>query len=171
MRIAQAGAADLLTVSSAGLAARDGRPMDQTIVQLLQRRGLGGTAIFRSRRVTLRLLSDAELLLTGTRDHRLGIGEICPEAYSRTFTLRECARLVRSMPTQFKKALPDRPPSRAQEVVRWLETERGVTPLPEGELDIADPVGRRPAVYRRMVDEVASAVNTIANVLLPVHPA
>ena len=37
-------------------------------------------------------------MLTATREHRLQIGKLWPDAYARTFTLREAAWLLGSRP-------------------------------------------------------------------------
>ncbi len=166
-RVDQANAGDAVTVASAGVGTEDGWRMDPTIAELLERRGLTGMADFRSRLLTEAIVDGADLVLTGTRDHRLRIGKTWPEAYPRTFTLRECASLLSEMPPHVRDALPVPPRARAAAVLAWLQEERGLVATPQDELDIADPIGRRTAVYRRMVDDVAAAVETVATALLP----
>ncbi len=169
-RVEEAGGATstaALTATSAGVATEDGWRIDRTIAVLLEKRGLPGMRDFRSRALTGDLLEQADLVLTGTRDHRLRIGRLWPEAYPKTFTLRESASLLAGMPAAVADSLPDRLPKRAHAVVRWLQDERGLVATPESELDIADPIGRRTSVYRRMVDDVSAAIDVLANVLLP----
>ncbi|MCU1698724.1 MAG: protein-tyrosine-phosphatase [Mycobacterium sp.] len=55
----------------------------------------GGDATgFVARQLTLRIASDAHLVLTMTRTHRDAVLELAPHRLQRTFTLREAARLV-----------------------------------------------------------------------------
>jgi protein-tyrosine phosphatase len=56
---------------------------------------LGGDASnFTARRLTSRIASDADLVLTMTRAHRDAVLELAPHRLRRTFTLSEAARLV-----------------------------------------------------------------------------
>ena len=166
-RIGAAGVGDRVTTASAGVATEDGWRMDRTIAGLHERRGLSGTDAFRSRLLNGEMLGAAGLILTGTREHRLRIGRLWPDAYPKTFTLRECSWLLGGMSDTIRAALPAGAPARVHAVVRWLQEERGLVATPESELDIADPIGRRPSVYRRMVDDVAAAIEVLADAVLP----
>lgn len=173
-RIAAAGAEAMLSVASAGVGTETGWQLDPTIAELLEKRGLQGMSRFRSRLLTAEILAGADLVLTGTRDHRLRIGKGWPEVYARTFTLRECTWLLAGMPADVRAALPSgslEVNARSRAVLTWLQDERGLVATPEDELDIADPIGRRAGVYRRMVDDVATAVDVVSQALLPPVPA
>jgi protein-tyrosine phosphatase len=161
------GAGQVLSVASAGVGSADGWRMDVSIADLLDKRGCSGMSGFRSRSLTDSIVEGADLVLTGTRDHRLRIGKDWPDAYARTFTLRECAWLLEQMPPSVLAALPTKEAERARAVLSWLQEERGLVSTPEGELDIADPMGGRAGMYRRMVTEVAIAVDVVARVMLP----
>ena len=160
-------AGDALRVESAGVASRDGWRMDPTIVELLAKRGVTGLATFRSRLLTDEIVAGADLVLTGTREHRLKIGKGWPDAYSRTFTLREASHQLAEMPPTIAAGLPADTARRAFSVVEWLQEQRGLGASPSGSLDIEDPIGRRTSVYRRMVDDVWAAVDSVARALLP----
>lgn len=160
-------AGDALHVGSAGMASQNGWRMDPTIIELLAKRGVTGLATFRSRALTDEIVAGADLVLTGTREHRLKIGKGWPDAYSRTFTLREASNHLAAMPPQVADGLPADTAKRAFSVLEWLQEERGLGASPAGELDIEDPIGRRTSVYRRMVDDVCTAVDAVARALLP----
>lgn len=161
-----AGADKQITAGSAGVATETGWRMDSTISGLLDRRGLTGMAEFRSRLLSDEIVNDSDLLLTGTREHRLRIGKSWPAAYPRTFTLRETAWLLTEMPADVRAALPTDPGDRAPAVLSWLQQERGLVATPPEELDIDDPMGRRASAYRKMVEEVAAATDILADLLL-----
>lgn len=166
-RASELGAGEHLVVASAGVGTENGWRIDPAIADLLAKRGISDTSQFRSRLLTQDILDGADLVLTGTRDHRLRIGKSWPDAYPRAFTLRECTWLLGGLSPEDRSKLPTGSVSeRGQAMVRWLQDERGLAATPENELDISDPIGRRAAVYRRMVDEVATAVDRVADVLL-----
>ncbi len=166
-RIHSGGAAGELSVASAGVACANGWRMDATIAELLAKRGCTGMAEYRSRQLTGSIVASADLILTGTREHRARIGKDWPDAYEHTFTMRECAWLLAEMPLEVRLSLPAAIDARARAVLRWLQAERGLLATPLEEMDIADPIGRRPSAYRRMVSEVAAALDALADVLVP----
>jgi protein-tyrosine phosphatase len=165
--IEAAGAGKSLTVASAGVGTESGWRMDRTVASLLNERALPDLTDFRSRKLSDEIVGEADLVLTGTRDHRLHIGKSWPDAYSRTFSLRECAFLLEGMSFETRDALGLDSAARGHAVLRWLQSERGLVSIPPDELDIADPIGRRAKAYRRMVEEVEAATNVLAGVLLP----
>ncbi|MGG6495589.1 UNVERIFIED_CONTAM: hypothetical protein NY603_21960, partial [Bacteroidetes bacterium 56_B9] len=79
---------------SAGVGTPGGWELDPKIGELFARHRIGGGDAFRSRRLDAALLADADLVLTGTKQHRLTIGAAFPDAYARTFTMREAAALL-----------------------------------------------------------------------------
>ncbi len=166
-RVQGQGVGAAITVASAGVGTQEGWPIDPTTAGLLAKRGVLVRSDFSSHLVTGPMLGAADLILTGTRDHRLRIGSDWPEAYPRTFTLRESARLLAGMPAEIRGGLSSEATQRPPQVVRWLQDERGTVVTPESGLDISDPIGRRTGVYRRMLDQVYSAVDVLADALLP----
>jgi hypothetical protein len=95
----------------------------------------------------------------------LVIGQELPEAYGRTYTLREFADLLQEVdPAE----LPADPVQRATRVVALAREIRGVrAPLPPASIDIDDPIGLRLPAFRRCLDTVLAAVTPIAEILAP----
>lgn len=82
-----------LTASSAGTLALIGNPMLGDAALVLE--GLGGDPSgFAARHLTPRIASEADLVLTMTREHRDRVLELAPRQLQRTFTLMEAARIV-----------------------------------------------------------------------------
>ncbi|MDQ1632541.1 MAG: low molecular weight protein-tyrosine phosphatase [Frankiaceae bacterium] len=156
---------DCFALSSAGVGTPGGWELDPKIAQLLTGVGIDPDGQFRSRRVDAAVLGDADLILTGTKQHRLAIGADFPEAYSRTFTMREAAALFASPETA---ALPRHDlVQRGQAAVALLQRARSTRALRDDEVDIADPYGRRTSEYQTMFREVASVVDVLSFVLAP----
>src|SRR4051794_12794403 len=80
-------------LASAGTRAVVDASMHPDTVQVLQRYG-GGAPGFAAPQVTARMVEDADLTLTMTRDHRREVLEVAPRALARTFTVREAAALL-----------------------------------------------------------------------------
>ncbi len=166
-RVDAAGAGADFNIGSAGLGvgrgAAAGLRIDRTVETLLAKRGIALAPDFRSRPVTGPQIDEADLLLAATREHRLQIGKLWPDAYARTFTVREAAWMLGSRPVPADRQA-------APAVRDWLANERGMTVVPPAELDIDDPIGRRTGVYRRVVDQVTAAVDVIGTALLGEEP-
>src|SRR3954453_19801796 len=66
--------ARLVDVTCAGLGTPAGQGLDPRVAQLLRSAGIEDVDQFRSRCVDADVLADADLVLTGTKQHRLAIG-------------------------------------------------------------------------------------------------
>jgi protein-tyrosine phosphatase len=156
--------ARLLQVTSAGVRAPQDAPLERNTSRVLAERGIPIDGFF-SRRLELTMVENAGLVLTASRTQRLFIGQEMPEAYSRTYTLREFADLLQEVdPAQ----LPADPVQRAAQVVTLARQIRGVrAPLPAEQIDIDDPIGQRLPSFRRCLDSVLAAVTPIVAVLAP----
>ncbi|WP_071542372.1 low molecular weight protein arginine phosphatase [Neomoorella thermoacetica] len=77
-----------VTISSAGLAAREGDPATPEAVQALAEMGLDLSS-HRARQLTAATVRDADLILTMTAEHRERILRDYPEARGKTYTLKE----------------------------------------------------------------------------------
>src|SRR3954454_19445288 len=132
--------ARLIEISSAGLGTPGGWELDPPIAELLHAAGIEHVGRFRSRRVDADVLCGADLVLTGTKQHRLTIGADFPDAYTRTFTMREAARLLRRV-NQAELPRIDLL-ERGQSLIRFLRHERATQELTDENLDVADPHGR-----------------------------
>jgi protein-tyrosine-phosphatase len=158
-------AADAFALSSAGVGTPGGWELDPKVGQLLTGVGIDEGGQFRSRRVDAAVLAGSDLILTGTKQHRLSIGADFPEAYSRTFTMREAATLLASTETA---GLPQRDlVERGKAAVALLQRARSTRALRDDEVDIADPHGQRMSAYETMFRQVASIVDVLSFVLAP----
>ena len=154
-----------ISVGSAGLGTPGGWELDPPVARLLREHHVDDAQEFRSRRLDADLLAPADLVLTGTKQHRLTIGADFPDAYSRTFTMREAAALlaradVLSLPSYDLL-------ERGRAMIALLQRERGTRALAEDEFDIEDPHGRSANAYAAMFDQVRSMVDVLAYTLSP----
>ena len=152
-----------MSISSAGLGARDGEPMDPMSAEALQE--LGGSAEgFRSRRFVPALAEGAGLVLTMTERQRRSVLEVTPLGLRRTFTLPEAAALLPLTEVADLAALPLN--QRLSELGRRLHEARGRRPRPSWS-DITDPLGRRSSTHRDTAQQIAAALRPLADVLFP----
>ena len=109
-RLLRARMSEGTTVTSAGVRAMAGHPMEPHALKELHR--LGGDADdFAARQVTATLTQDADLILTATAEVRSRLLQEAPGALRRAFTLREFAFLVERSPGAARKRPPARPGS------------------------------------------------------------
>jgi protein-tyrosine phosphatase len=159
-----------ITVTSAGVRAPSGTPMHPDAQRVLAESGLDGSA-FRSRRLTLDMIDQADLVLTAARSHRNLIGEQRPAAYSRVYTLMEFADLagaVRDIPLEEADhgGVPG-PPDRLAALLAAVRAERGLRRPPD-EIDVGDPIGQKLVVFRRCRDALAASTRHTIDALAPV---
>lgn len=153
---------DEVRITSAGLRATDGHPMDPRSAAALAELG-GNPADFRSQRLTSELAADANLVLTMTRSHRRSVLELAPRGLRRTFTLTEAAELLRSADLDGL----DRTPlaDRARHLGLRLDAQRAWR-TSSGSDDIEDPIGRRLPVHQQAARTIATALRPLTDVLL-----
>ena len=158
-----AGAAHL-RVGSAGTRATAGRRMDPASAAVLRELG-GDPAGFGSRPLTGALAAAADLTLTMTRAHRSDVLGRAPRALSRTFTLREAAGLLGT--------LPDGPPAEgppeeaARALVAQLAAARARRPGGPDD-DVRDPIGQPAEVHAEVGRAIADALTPLLDRLVPV---
>lgn len=166
--------ADDVEVTSAGVRALVGDPMDPYAAALLAEATTGpdGTPAaqpFAARQVDERLVGEADLVLTMTREHRRSVVQLVPAAQRRTFTLRELARIVRAAPAR----PDDTDPSLAagwRTVLTAAPALRGPTaPRDPADDDVADPYRLDGAVYRHAVRTISAAIDDVVHAL-PAQP-
>ena len=131
-----------LTVSSAGMQALVGHPMDRGAASVVRHLGIDPTR-HRSRQFEVSMAAEADLVLTAERDHREDIIRQLPAAFRRVFTIKEFARIA-----PFVRSGDPR------EAVAEAANLRGLVPQPAdpAEDDVADPY-RRPAIHSRTAAE------------------
>ncbi|NJC70980.1 hypothetical protein HC031_14835 [Planosporangium thailandense] len=155
--------ADSVYVTSGGMRAVAGMPMQPLAAAELERRGVPADD-FVSRPLDLKAAERAHLVLTATREHRDEIVGLMPAALHRTFTWRELAWLVRGMDPG---KLPGRfPIERVANLARVARHRRGYLKPPAGELfDVADPIGGAKQEYRTAATEIEEAIEAILDAL------
>jgi protein-tyrosine phosphatase len=127
---------DGVTVSSAGVRAREGDPAAEGSALLAEQRGLDLSA-HRSRPVTSDLVRSADLVLTMSERQRDVCAPLAAGSASRVYTVREFARLLGAVD---RAAAPADPAAR----LAWLRDEAHLArprALPaRGSEDVADPI-------------------------------
>jgi protein-tyrosine phosphatase len=141
-----------VAVSSAGTWGHEGSAMERHAAAALAEVGVGDDG-FRARELTAPMVQRADLVLTATREHRVAVVSLDPQALPRTFTLREFARLVRTLPAD--------PAISAPALVTAAAAARGSVRVPPGEDDVADPYGGPLRSYRRCREVITDAVDAI----------
>ena len=157
-------------VGSAGTYGLVDREMEPYAAQVLAELG-GDPTGFRARRLDTDLVAAADLVTTATLEHRAIAVGLHPRAASRTFTIREFARLLSAVDLD---ELPvGDPVERARALVAAVASRRGYLPPPaRGADDVADPYGAPIAAYRSsgalLVEALRAPLDAIA---LPPHPS
>ena len=145
-------------VLSAGLL-EAGNPASGHGVDVLSGLGIDLSA-HRSQSMTAELIERADLVLAMAREHVREAVVAVPEAFPRTFTLKELTRRGREVgPRQ-----PGEP------LDRWLaRAHAGRSPRDlmghSREDDVEDPIGRPRAAYERMVDELANLLDELVGLV------
>ncbi len=133
-------------VSSAGTWGHAGAAMESSAARALAGYRLDGSE-FRARELDARHVELADLVLTATREHRSAAVVLHPRASSRTFTLREFARLTSLV---VPEDLVDQDPvERAKALVRMAAGNRGLVPpdSPDDD-DLEDPYHAPDSAFR-----------------------
>jgi len=147
-----AGAGVPAHVSSAGLWRAD-QPAASGSVNAMATRGLDLSS-HRSRMLTRALIDDADLVMGLAREHVREAAVIAPEAFGRTFTLKELVRRGENV-------------GRARgSLEQWLAAvNEGRKP---GDLlgdsdddDVADPIGLPDSVFERTAVELSSLIDRL----------
>ena len=156
-------AAESLLVTSAGLSATPGVPMQPLAIAELSRRKIAAEG-FTSTSLEPDMVGHAHLVLTATRRQRDEIVAIVPDALHRTFAWREMAWLLQETKP---RDLPGS--SLVERVINLSELarrRRGYAPsIAPHLLDVADPMGRPRSSYWRAARQIEAAVNATVGVL------
>ena len=150
-----------IALASAGTQAPVGCDLHPLTAEVLRRRGLPVAGHLASELGEV-AVAEADLILGAERRHRLAVVQLCPEAAGRTFTLRELARGVRSMPAE-DGLCASGPADRA---LGQLLARRDLwQPEHPADDDIPDPVTGDLAVHERVVAQLAAVIHECAGVL------
>jgi protein-tyrosine phosphatase len=157
-RLEQAGLAESVLVTSAGVRALEGHPMDAWAEAELVRLGGRGDG-FVGRRLVAAHLEAADLVLTMTRAHKAAALGECPAALRRTFTLLEAADLAGQV------AAGATPIAAPAELVADMAARKSQARLDE--YDVDDPIGCPPEVHAAVAQVIAAAVDEVLAALVP----
>jgi protein-tyrosine phosphatase len=145
-----------IAVTSAGLEARVGAPMDVPMRRLLQERGLSTTGAA-ARQLTPELVQAADLVLTMTTEQRAAVVTQVPTAVRRTFTLREFADLAGLAPGE--DGAP--PVARLRALMQSAPRVRARRQAGPDQDDVEDPFRRPEAAHRRALAAIDDAVENL----------
>lgn len=137
---------DHFSVSSAGVAPFETRPIDPDASYQLALRGVDAK-LFGSHPLDASLVEAADLIVTATVAHRSAVLPLHPPALRRTFTLLEFADLL----SRAKGSTPSELVSSAADLRYTCTIER----------DIPDPYGRGEQVHAETASTIAEAVSQI----------
>jgi protein-tyrosine phosphatase len=167
-RLGPAGAARF-EISSAGTWGMVGEPMSpeaaETLIELD-----GDPTDFAAREIGVKMIQDADLILTATRDHRRLVVTSDPKAAGPTLTLREFARLLGPVTQDdiAQRVASDDPGERMAAIVAAALGQRGLVPIADpGDDDIADPYRRSRAMYERSASDIDAALDVLLALLAP----
>ena len=143
---------DEYDVSSAGVGALAGSPMDPDAAVHLEKYGASAEG-FVARQLTPRMVEESDLVLTATKAIRSRVLEDAPAALRRTFTVLEFAALL-------DVVAANRDPVA---LVRAAAEERSRAALEE--YDINDPFRRGSEAHAAAAEQMAAAVERIVKAL------
>ncbi len=146
--------ADRVTVSSAGVRAMVGHPIDARAAAELIRLG-GDPTGFAATQLTRPRVEAADLVLTATSQLRSRTLEEAPRALRRTFTMREFAAFAGG-----DGAAPDDGLGALVALAAGHRSE-----IRPGSFDVPDPIGAGPQVHREVADLLAAVCLPIASAL------
>jgi len=148
------------TVRSAGRISQ-GQPATATAVEAMAERGLDVTG-HTSSLMTSAGLGSADLIVGMAREHVREAAVLRPDAYPRTFTLKELVR----------RGDEEGPRAGGEPLEDWLarlhKRRRPADHLGESPADdVADPVGQGLAVYERTADELDQLIGRTVALIWP----
>lgn len=178
-RLGEAGLHAAVSVSSGGLGAVVGSPMDPTAAEQ-SRRYRGRPDEFRARQLRSSIVNPADLVLTMTRMQRDDVVQRHPRILQRTFTLIEFSKLLALDAVDLPEAgdeltIPlDQPVAasltqRAPQLAAMLrERTRSYSRLRsrarlQADDDIADPYRRAPEVHEAVAQKISLATAQIVH--------
>ncbi|MWV49225.1 low molecular weight phosphatase family protein [Rathayibacter sp. VKM Ac-2803] len=151
----------LFAFRSAGLETRDGYAMDPTSARFSAEYG-GDPAAHSSARLVEARATEADVVLTMTREQLIDAARRFPTTLLRGFTLLEFARVLPFVVAEVPLPVIDDPAARLRAVVRLAATHRGRAPGGERGDDIDDPIGRSETTHARVAAEIAAAVSSVS---------
>ncbi|MGB4967514.1 MAG: hypothetical protein WBO35_04920 [Candidatus Saccharimonadales bacterium] len=155
------GVGEQTLVESAGTGAVVGHPIQADMAELLTADGVRADE-FAARQITRELIDEAELILVAAQQNRQRLVRLRPQALTKSFTLKEFARLVPLVPTV---GAPTDPAQRLRWLTRHAPMARGRQTQSPGGDDIADPYMQGDDSYSVAYSALRSAVDKILSQL------
>lgn len=159
-------------VRSAGTRGLNAAPMTPEAIELAVGMGVpqADAAAHRSHFLSERELDSPDLILTMTRDHRRLVAELAPSRLRNTFTLREFARLARTVPgEELRQAAAEGrdPAAKVRAIGVAVASHRGLALAPDdpGDDDVIDPYGRSRRTYALSGAQIEPAIDDVVRVL------
>lgn len=155
-------------VSSAGIAALVGHPMDHRAAEYSLQLG-GDPERHRARQLTVEELRATPLVLVASREHRRAVVEMLPRLTRSAFTIREFARLLQTINADDRAEVATQTgtDARLSALVDIAASNRGISELPANPADddILDPFRQDDAVYAASVEQLVPAIRSISPIL------
>lgn len=149
-----------ITVSSRGIEALVGQPIDRQMLRILTADNLDARS-FVSRQLMPKDVISATLVLTASRDQRRVVTRLVPSALGRTFTLAQLERLLVGLQhaqVEIDTSLP--------RLVQQAAGARGVWgPSRRNQDDIPDPHGGSDSAYRQAARQLRASIGTLLTAL------
>jgi protein-tyrosine phosphatase len=159
---------DGFIVHSGGTIARDGDEMPPQAQRLGASLGLDPTR-HRARYLTESMVSESDLIFGMARSHRSKVVTYSPSKISRTFTIREFARLAAVLSDEDiqKGAVGETLRARVDSVTRLIFAQKANVGMVDDPTldDVVDPYRRDDSTYEQSVTELIPAVNQAVRVL------
>ncbi len=149
------GADTSVEVGSAGTHGYLDHPLDEPMAAQLRARGVDPDG-FRSRRLTARMVADADVVLTAETVHRQRILEDQPEVFRRVFTLGQLARALDDAGVRGGH------PTRGPDLLRELAP---VVRPPGPDDDVVDPYRRGEEAAARAAEHLDVLVRRVVPLL------
>lgn len=124
--------------SSAGTHAVTGHPIHRDAARVLKQLGADASD-FAARQLKPKIVNEADLVITMTREHRDLVLEMAPRKLLRTFTLIEAARIASELGAQ---SIPDLAALRPQLA-------------PNRRSDVPDPIGQSQEIFEMVGSQIA----------------
>lgn len=150
------GSDSTIDVASAGTHGYEDRPLDPPMADQLRLRGVD-PAGFRSRRLTGRMVAQADLVLTAEAAHRQRVLEDHPATFRRVFTLGQLARTVEEGEVGHTGVGT---PAGMVRALHWH------APPVDAADDVIDPYDRGEEAAARVAERLDGLLSRILNVLV-----
>ena len=115
------------------------------------------------------LLTESDLVLAMSREHRSHVVQMMPSRLRQTFTAREFARLASTLTDDDVRAVADAagadPRARLSAALRLLGDQRGLTLAAAEDDDVVDPYRRSQATYEASAAQLIPAIDEVERIV------